>query len=528
MNTVVIANVCKNETNLNSLLNKVGKDCLVQNTIVSSFSNVLFENKAKTLVFEQSTSYSSLILSSIEAVLKDIERNTDENPAFTKMDDVIAIIPDSVVFSDMLISFAIESFKDSRVSVVFFGPHDNKIVSLDNLNDEDYNLYKVFNKRPSINDLENALFIRKTVLIRVYKEICSQKNDFYLLNSHYLMQFIYDFVRKYDELSVSIVNERLSLSKDYLERLDGKENKVKDKVIAKKLGIEPVLKLSSLQKIFSITSFNRHTVITLLGMSIPFKVRHKPKFPRNSIEFDNKDKFIEKELIHKRACLFASFTAKGKVSSNTLDYLKNLRQFNDYIVYVADSKALPDTIKTLCEYADCVIINRHEEYDFGSYKRAFEFLNSKGFLDKIDSLLICNDSVDFVGCSEDLKEIFDTSSLSDAYALCKATYGFGNKIKRHKYEWTKNPHLQSYFLVLRKNVFRANYFKNFISSVKHLKNKTQIIKDYEMGLSELLKNNNVKLDSYYPYDESNIVNPYAIYLDPHVDHPIFVKHMLSK
>lgn len=526
MNTVVVANVCKNQSNLTSLINRVSKDSFFQNTIVSSFSKVSFEQQATSLVFENSNTYSSLVLSSIEGLLKDEE--SIESNSTKSTDDVIAIIPDGIILSDKLISFAIDIFKDKEVSIVFLGTHDNKIVSLENMNDEEYNLYKVFNKRPSIYDLENVLFIRKYVLVRIYKEIYVQKDDFEKLNSHFLMQFIYDFIRKHDELSVSIVNERFALSKDYLESFSGKENKVQDKVIAKKLGIEPELKLSSFQKIFSITSFNRHTVITLFGISIPFKIRHNPKFSSNCIEFDNKDKFIEKDLIHKRACLFASFTANGKISSNTLDYLINLRLFNDYIVYVADSKALPDTIETICKHADCVIINRHEEYDFGSYKRAFEFLNSKGILDKIDSLLICNDSVDFVGSREDLKEIFDTASLSDAYAMCKATYGFGNKIKRHKYEWTKNPHLQSYFLILNKNVFRTNYFKSFISSVKHLKNKTQIIKEYEMGLSELLTKNNVKLDSYYPYDESNIVNPYAIYLDPHVEHPIFVKHMLSK
>lgn len=529
MNTVVIANVCKNRSNLNDLLNKVCKDNCVQDVILASFSKLCSVKQVKTLVVEKKQSYSSLFLSLIQYLLKNTkDKGIDDNSTINN-NDVIAIVPDSMVFSHKLIPFAFDIFKDNRVSVVFFGTHDNKIVSFENLNIEDnYNLYKVFNKRPSVYDLENIIFLRKSVLIKIYKDICIQKDDFESLNSHYLSQYIYDFVRKHDAISSSIVNERFSLSKNVIECPDCKKSFTSDKIVAKKLGLEPKLKLSFLQKIFSVVKFNKHTVVTILGLSIPFKVRKKPVFSNDCIEFNNKDEFIEKDLIHKRACLFASFTGNGKVSSSTLDFLRQLRQFNDYIIYVADSKALPDTIKSICEYADCVIIKRHEEYDFGSYKRAFEFLNSKGILDKIDSLLICNDSIDFVGCTEDLKEIFDTATLSDAYAMCKATYGFGNRIKRHKYEWTKNPHLQSYFLVLSKNVFRANYFKSFISSVKHLKNKTQIIKEYEMGVSELLRANNVKLDSYYPYDETNIVNPYAIYLDPNVEHPIFIKHMLSK
>ena len=56
----------------------------------------------------------------------------------------------------------------------------------------------------------------------------------------------------------------------------------------------------------------------------------------------------------------------------------------------------------------------------------------------------------------------------------------------------------------------------------------KIIKKYEMGLSEMLRENNVKMGSFYPYDDTNIVNPYAIYLNQFVKRSVFVKHMLSK
>lgn len=94
---------------------------------------------------------------------------------------------------------------------------------------------------------------------------------------------------------------------------------------------------------------------------------------------------------------------------------------------MADSKALPLTVEKLKKLCDCVIVKRHKEYDFGSYKRGDQYLSDSHLLEKIDSLLICNDSVDFVGNSEDLKEIFTKAKADDAYALCMATYGFGKK-----------------------------------------------------------------------------------------------------
>lgn len=71
------------------------------------------------------------------------------------------------------------------------------------------------------------------------------------------------------------------------------------------------------------------------------------------------------------------------------------------IVYVADSKALPETVEKLKELCDYIIIKRHKEYDFGSYKKAYQYLQKVNLLDKVDSLLFCNDSVDFVGNQDD-------------------------------------------------------------------------------------------------------------------------------
>lgn len=531
MNTVFLTKVCKSESNLNSLLSLTKNLNTIQSIVVSESNNRIYFDSQNTesVICSNQKGYVKYFLSSVEYLLEKDKYHNSNTDTASNNNDVIAFIPDSFVFSDKIFNFVFDALNDSRVSVAFLGSHDNRLVSLNDVSiDNNYNLYKVFNTPPSTNDLENVFFIRKSVMIRVYKEILIQKSLFERLNSHYLCQFIYDFVLRHNEVSISIVNERMSLSKDYIEFFLDKKSKINDLKVAQSLDIVPTNKLSFLQNLFSITKFNRHTVVTLCGLSIPFKVKKQPKFPTDAIEYSSTDTFVEKDLVYKRACLFASFTANGKVKGNTLNYLKNLREFNDYIIYVADSKALPETINCLEEHTDCVIIKRHQEYDFGSYKRAFDFLNSKGIIDKLDSILICNDSVDFVGNREDLKKILDVASVSDAYAICKATYGFGNKIKRHKYEWTKNPHLQSYFLVLNKKVFRANYFKNFMLSITRLKNKTQIIKEYEMGLSELLKANNVKLGSYYPYDDTNIVNPYAIFLDPHVEHPIFVKHMLTK
>ncbi|WP_368974020.1 rhamnan synthesis F family protein, partial [Pseudomonas urmiensis] len=49
-----------------------------------------------------------------------------------------------------------------------------------------------------------------------------------------------------------------------------------------------------------------------------------------------------------------------------------------------------------------------------------------------------------------------------------------------------SPHIQSYFLSIAKSVFNATFWRDFIYSVKHEEHKTDIIINYEMGMSKLL------------------------------------------
>jgi lipopolysaccharide biosynthesis protein len=64
------------------------------------------------------------------------------------------------------------------------------------------------------------------------------------------------------------------------------------------------------------------------------------------------------------------------------------------------------------------------------------------------------------------------------------------------------PHVQSYFIVFKKNVFLSKVFDDFIKSIKEEKTKRGVISNYEIGLSEHLKQAGYKystLINAYPY-----------------------------
>ncbi|SFS85646.1 Rhamnan synthesis protein F [Succinivibrio dextrinosolvens] len=436
-------------------------------------------------------------------------------------DGFIGVIPDTFLFSERFLEYIQREINLDNNNLYVLGKENNCILGSDpdNLEAEKYNIYKVFDQSPSYNDFESCLFFDKHTF-----NLCRDELEKALmLRTNYFVYYFSKICEQQENIRVVYpVNVRLLFSSDVVLNSDKKS----DRKIALKLGIIPKLQLSFAQKIFSVVKFNKHTVATVLGLSVPFKIKKQPHFSKSCREISY---FTDRQRFNSnRVCIFAGFTALGKISDNAVFYLNSVRKQVDYLVYVADSKADEATIQILKSCCDAVIIKRHNEYDFGSYKRGYELLSKEGILNNADSLLICNDSVDFVGNDADLINLFEKAKDYDAYSLCTSTYGFGNKIKSHKYEWIKAPHLQSYFLILDKKVFLSDSFAAFLRSVTYQKHKTEIIKQYEMGLSEFLKKNNFTMGSYYPYDETNIVNPYAIYLNSYVEHPILVKHMLKK
>ena len=454
------------------------------------------------------TKYKIVVISSSYFPLNAIKNSSSE---------LLLIIPDTIQVQNAIIQKLTSSCAEPSVSFAYLNLTNNKVVN-GNEQNEDHQIYSIFNEKPDVLDCYTIALVKKTLLNYVdckfsytyffrYLALLSKNNGYNFIN---------------------LVNGRIkAVSKNEIDSKYTKVNK-HDFNLANSLELTKEPKLSALEKIFSIKFKNSRYFLSILGIQIHLKVKRKVTFPKTAIECSYVKADVADNKSINRVCIFAGFTAKGNLTENNLYYLSCLRQVVDYLVYVADSKANPDSIEKLKQCCDAIIIKRHGEYDFGSYKLGYNVLKEQGILDNSKQLLLCNDSIDFVGQTENLTDIINSSKNYEAYSLCTSTYGFGKKIKPHKYEWIKNHHLQSYFLLLDSSVFKSSYFNRFINSVSKQQNKTEIIRLYEIGLSELLKQHNVNMGSFYPYDDSCIVNPYLLYLNPNNRESLFIKHTLLK
>lgn len=177
----------------------------------------------------------------------------------------------------------------------------------------------------------------------------------------------------------------------------------------------------------------------------------------------------------KRLFVFAGYDKDSIVDPTLLYYLNTLSKLGD-IVFTMDNE-LPDAeLKKVKEIPNVLHASavRHGEYDFGSYKRGYIWARDNNLLTKYDWLYLVNDSV--------LGPLFDIQLILENLESCGVdftgmTTGYDKNI---------SVHIQSWFVGLSTKIFRAEFFDDFISNVRHQTQKMDVVYRYELGLSNLI------------------------------------------
>jgi len=171
----------------------------------------------------------------------------------------------------------------------------------------------------------------------------------------------------------------------------------------------------------------------------------------------------------KRLFLFAFYDPQGVVGEAVLRYLEALHVLGDTVL-AGDCDLQPGEGNKFAPLVVSYTASRHGEYDFGSYKRAYQQADLSGY----DVVYLVNDSV--VGPLQPLEPY-----LQRMEALGTDAYGFALNPSRH------GRHLQSWFIGLKPSVFRASWFAEFLSGVEAVGRKEDVCIRYENGLARLLE-----------------------------------------
>ncbi|NCB47225.1 glycosyltransferase, partial [bacterium] len=215
----------------------------------------------------------------------------------------------------------------------------------------------------------------------------------------------------------------------------------------------------------------------------------RSKFPEE-IHFPAKAMKVKKFIAanvkapnYKRIAIFASFSSDSKISRSVLYYLDELNKVCDAIFFVADSPLLASELKKLEKRVCYIQCERHGEYDFGSYKRGFTAAEEKKLLDNVEEIVFCNDSV--YGPCQSLSNLFQKKNNIPFWGITKNNFGYS--IENGDIQWREEPHLQTYFFAVKRQIFMSEFFQDFMRSVKKCSDKHDIIINYEMGLTRVLR-----------------------------------------
>ena len=179
---------------------------------------------------------------------------------------------------------------------------------------------------------------------------------------------------------------------------------------------------------------------------------------------------------NKRLFLIAGYSAKNIVDASLVYMVQKLSKCGD-VILVMDCDAPDSELGKISKYTVYATAQKHGEYDFGSYRRAYTYARDTGILSKYEFVYLINDSA--YGPLYEIAPYFEKieSFNTDAFGLVY------NPNKR-------NPHLESWFIGMRPNVFLSDWFDEFISSVTKQKYKYQITSLYEDGFTRNLDKHN--------------------------------------
>ena len=190
--------------------------------------------------------------------------------------------------------------------------------------------------------------------------------------------------------------------------------------------------------------------------------------------------------INQNTAVFAAYSADGTVSDYVISYLKALKEVAPNIIYITDNPIRRADIDKISPYITRLEAKRHGEYDWGSYKRGYNWLKDNRYLNKTGLLIFANDSSLLV--AESLKPVINAIPQdADFYGITANQDG--------------TYHLQSYFLVFNPEVYNTREFADYLNNVKPQKDGLTVAYSYEVPLTAYLEGLGFKSGTYIPYEE---------------------------
>lgn len=179
----------------------------------------------------------------------------------------------------------------------------------------------------------------------------------------------------------------------------------------------------------------------------------------------------------KRCGIFLFFDPAGKVDRYVMSMLKDLNRNLDHLLVVCNGYVEPKGIHDLRQVSNEVISRANVGFDVGGYREGLFYLGWK-FLGQFDEIVMLNYTI--FGPIYPFKEMFDTMAEKHISFWGISKHHKVDPDPFHKVSYGYLPeHIQSHFLVLRRDLFMSYQYRDFICNMKNPENYVESVCGYE-------------------------------------------------
>jgi len=182
----------------------------------------------------------------------------------------------------------------------------------------------------------------------------------------------------------------------------------------------------------------------------------------------------------KRLAIFAHYDGDLEIKPYAVTFLRSLREICEEVVFVSTTALSEAELEKVRPFCVRTHLRANAGYDFGMWQHGLSELD----LSNVDELVLTNSSV--FGPVYPLAPIFEQMAERDC--------DFWGMTDSFEIRW----HLQSYFLVLKRQALSAPAFSQFFNGVLPYRDKDQVIRSYELGLTQFLREHRLKPDAFVP------------------------------
>lgn len=174
-----------------------------------------------------------------------------------------------------------------------------------------------------------------------------------------------------------------------------------------------------------------------------------------------------------RLFLFACYDRDSIIDDYVVHYVRALSELGD-VIFFMDNDSPPQELQKIRSFTIHSQAKRHNAYDFGSYKRAYQWADNHGILRNYDFLYLCNDSC--CGPFLPLKPVLENmeSKGADWFGLASNTDSVSGM-------W----HLQTWFVGMSPRIFLAEWYQLFIEHMSQENRKKFYVHKYEIFMSRM-------------------------------------------